>query len=382
MSVFNILPDSPLDKNDVRDTLNANGGSVGNKLVSSFTRGASINMWSKYKPVVAPLVRIPLDLWKKEWYRGSDGKCGLTILSKECSMDEFRQYLESGEALWTYIPPRGGTSEPRRLGDFRGYNPKAENPIGQLVTSGYSEHGRIDVEGNVEFSVEVLDSMQNNLTYGDIRIGGKDGVPLTDFYFGIYAWNNTTWRYKTNIEPLGENYNFNIKLPLTVGEWRIAPFFCSVPQTGDEGKGIYVGANVPVSVFTIISTNEKIVFSIFGMWNASKTKVQNIYASIENQSGDSVTMTNIGVSLRGISAKEDYGVGNPDISYYRGSSASTIVIPANTTIMTNIGDFDPIGLVDVNPNYEYKLRATGKVGDNLYSNVSDIEEEERRNSVV
>ena len=44
MAVYSILPTTNLKAEDIRDTLNANGGSVNNELTTFFN--TSINIWS------------------------------------------------------------------------------------------------------------------------------------------------------------------------------------------------------------------------------------------------------------------------------------------------------------------------------------------------
>ena len=45
MAVYNILPSTNLKTEDIRDTLNANGGSVSNDCLTFFTDAANIRMW-------------------------------------------------------------------------------------------------------------------------------------------------------------------------------------------------------------------------------------------------------------------------------------------------------------------------------------------------
>lgn len=374
MAVYDILPDTNLKGVDIRDTLNANGGSVGDNFTSFFTSGANINMWSKYKPVVYPVEFFSLDEWKglnghKGAYKGFYGDCGLTIPVR-ATIETFRTILESGEAMWSYTPPAGGTTEPMRLGDFRGYNPKAINPIGTLDTSGYSQNGDVNVEGNVTFDIEVATGMTNNLEYGDIEI---NDVPLTQFYLGVYAVKGSSYRYKTNKVPIGDEYSFSVDLPLTTGEWKVFPFLCDVMQTGKESKGVYLSANVHPKTFTIRSTNDKVEFTIFGIWNASMTKVQDITVAVKNNTSSDVTLKEIGVSLFGSKGIEDYNVGSPATVYYGGSKDNTLTVPANSDKTTSVGEFDTITLGDDNYG-RYFLFASGKDGDTIYSHTYDVEE--------
>lgn len=373
MAVYDILPEEELNDADVMDSINAYGGKV-DKIMECFV-AENIDMWSKFKPVISPELIIPLEIWKAEGYRGLNGDCGLNIMTKG-TMEALRPYLENGEALWTYNAPKGGETEPMRFDDFRLYNPRAVNPIGELTTDGYSKNGSATVEGNVTFSVDVLSGMEYNLNFEDIRIGGTNGTPLTSFYLGIYAWKDNAWKYRTNNVPLGQNYNFTVDIPLTTGEWKITPFFSSVPQTGTGTAGVLLGANLQTKVFSIISTNEKVEFRVHGTWDSKKTKVKDIYVFVKNNTGSVVTLKNIGVSLRGVVASGvDYGVGNPDTVYYKGSAVNTLSVPANTDVVTEPGDFGDITLVDARPSYEYQLRGSGYVGDTLYSDMNGIEEE-------
>ena len=52
--VYDILPSENLKYDDIRDTLNAGGGSVNNTISSAFQAAANIQKWAKYKPVSLP----------------------------------------------------------------------------------------------------------------------------------------------------------------------------------------------------------------------------------------------------------------------------------------------------------------------------------------
>lgn len=353
---------------DIRDVLNEAGGSVTDDTVTFFSAAAKLNMWSKYKPVVSASLFADDD---KRW-KGDDGKCGLTILSKETSMEDFHTYLDDGTALWSYMPPAGGVTEPMRIGDFRGYNTDAVNPIGELTTNGISENGSATTAGTVEFAIDVVDNLEYNLTYGDISV---NGVALTGFYLGIYAVKDGNWVYKTNSVPLGSSYSFQVSIPLTTGEWKIIPFFCSVAQDGVTGVvGTYLGANVPAKTFTIISSSDQVQFYVYGVWNETKTKVTGIYVEINNGTSQAIVMDRISVMLYGSSGNTDVNVGSPATVYYQGSASNTITIPANSSVTTVDADFQAITLGDTSEGYEYFIRASGYVGDTLYSDTMQIDE--------
>lgn len=50
--VRDVIPTENVTYDDIRDTLNANGGNVNNMAITAFQSGANIQRWAKYKPVV------------------------------------------------------------------------------------------------------------------------------------------------------------------------------------------------------------------------------------------------------------------------------------------------------------------------------------------
>lgn len=373
-----IIPDTDVNlATEVRDVLSTAGGIVTNNTVTFFSVDANLNMWSKYKPVVHPQLFFSLDEWKgingwedKPGYRGFDGTCGLTIKTYQ-TMASMQPSLEDGTALWTYVPPKGGSTEPMRLGDFRGYNPDAFNPIGDITTSGISQNGDYNIEGNVTFSVEVSTGMPNNLEYSDIYI--NDTTPLTDFYLGIYASKGSTWRYVTSDTTIGDTLNFTTTIPLTTGDWKVMPFLCSSPQLGQEQEGTYVSANIPAKTFTIISSNDVIHIILTGMWNASGTIVESIFMEIINNSNSDITIDKINVQLRGQYDNSDQNVGKVANNYYKGSQTASLTIPANTSIVTEIGDFANIEL-GITESENHYLLVTAYQQDTVYRHEGQIEE--------
>lgn len=121
MAVLTVIPRTNVSAADIRDTLNNYGGSCTNDIKTFFTNGA-INPGNKYKPV--PLaVDFCQDFdssaanYYANWWKGNDGFCGYNIPTTSVGA--------TVDGVWSYNPPSGGTSEPFRLGDFRGYRPQA-----------------------------------------------------------------------------------------------------------------------------------------------------------------------------------------------------------------------------------------------------------------
>lgn len=118
---------------DIRDFLNSYGGSVSSDPESFFTTAAKINMLSKHKPVAySKDFCQDFDASKPDydptWWKGNDGMCGLNIPTTNAMVSS-----TSSDKLWTYNLPKGGTSEPFRLGDFIGYTPQNDANTPDLI---------------------------------------------------------------------------------------------------------------------------------------------------------------------------------------------------------------------------------------------------------
>ena len=142
MAVLTVIPTTDVKLNDVRDTLNVNGGSVNNDLSTFFTDGtqsrqrysgnppvlvtyypnANINKWSRFKPVSSPkLMSLTLDDIKALNF-------GLTA-SNFTTSTSGGVFVISGFAQWSHALPLGGANSPYRISDFCNYNPKAIPPL-------------------------------------------------------------------------------------------------------------------------------------------------------------------------------------------------------------------------------------------------------------
>lgn len=129
--VLDILPSENLRVEDIRDTLNANGGNVGNDVVSFFGEDAKINPFSTKKPFVSA------ELYTDEW------KSGFVL---DHTLIPYRLRYEL---------PKGGEESPYRLGDFRGYDAKVRpqlwpNELSVVVNDVDSTSG-----GSQELVVEI-----------------------------------------------------------------------------------------------------------------------------------------------------------------------------------------------------------------------------------
>lgn len=127
---------------DVRDTLNAYGGRVGNIYDTPFAGSANINVWSRRKPHVNTRNPQPLVMTTEEMAEtlNSSGvvirRYGIQILGGAMTPAElYSQIL--GDLGYIYPLPTGGALQPFRLQDFNGYYPEAVLPLRTTFSDGY-----------------------------------------------------------------------------------------------------------------------------------------------------------------------------------------------------------------------------------------------------
>ena len=198
MAVQTILPMVNLKAEDIRDTLNANGGSVTNDILTFFSTNAKINKWSLNKPED---YKKDFDLTEAErienhyslnmdsyQYLIGDPK---VIIVKDGRIDisndttGFLYKLCKGTlGQFDYKLPKGGANSPYRLGDFRGYDPKAPSPI-PVVEGGmykYTNAGAVDIRLNVP------EQKPKNITLDKLMFDYQ--TPLEGMYYGVVLYNS------------------------------------------------------------------------------------------------------------------------------------------------------------------------------------------------
>lgn len=163
------LPETTLYDHEVRNTLNENGGKTDNLFVTRFSKDlAAPTIYAKYKPTRYPAPFIDDD---NRWL-GVDGYCGIEIPNGVGS-DGLDSIYDSE---WSWATPRGGEDEPLRIGDWRGYNPKARTQLFQsrLGSSLVAANGNIRVEAWV---------IHPNSTEGHLLV--TDSEKLGNFRLGL-----------------------------------------------------------------------------------------------------------------------------------------------------------------------------------------------------
>ena len=208
MAVYDVLPETDLKVEDIRDTLIANGGSVptdadGNFAIADlFKEEAKINQWSVRKPFIQAVDFT--DTWRS----------GFTVEGT----------YESFQFMLVYVLPKGGQTMPYRLGDFRGYDTKAVAPSLEpsvyeqtIVTPGSATSGvliNIDLknarslmkmikEEGVEHRIDCF-KIDGSNEYMPLELGVSGetipGVIVSTPNFGMFTPKNPGFSYENSWE--------------------------------------------------------------------------------------------------------------------------------------------------------------------------------------
>lgn len=202
MAVYEILPKENLKWDDIRDTLNANNGTVNNNAITAFQSGANINMFAKYKPSDIGAVNFTrdnpgafvVDSWdgqlvtiKDKWWIGKNGTCNINI-----PIIDNLENNSPNDVPWSYIPVPGGQNAPYRLGDFAGYDAKATSDMITLVVPEYVVIGQ-----SLRVPIYMPEKRETELTLNDIY-DVTGGVTLV---FRIWVQGKTGYYKLVEFQP-------------------------------------------------------------------------------------------------------------------------------------------------------------------------------------
>ena len=175
---------APVSIDDVQKVLNTNTSDIG-----SLCTNASINMWSKHKPV-----------------KGG-GLFSINIVGKgikipyATTITDFMELITNGRALdWSYDKPTGGIYSPYRLADFNGYDHYANCMFYYLDNKSLSFTFRTDdyLQINIAAIKDGNAGANTQLTINDLNI--------SKYYFGAaIEYNNNIITIVTNATTLDDN---------------------------------------------------------------------------------------------------------------------------------------------------------------------------------
>lgn len=280
MASYRILPDTNLKVSDVRDTLNENGGTTDNTFGSLFSSSAKTNIYAKFKPVPYPANFVNE---KNRWY-GNEGWCGINVPNANGSSG--LDSIVNSEWSWDY--PTGGSLEPLRLGDYRGYNPNAEYLFESRLTSTLAAY-----EGAINISAWVRnrEGITNNLSvndsdkFGKLRLGVRMKEP--NGYSYIMTSSNTA------ADAVNDSGVLQISYPIeSNGQYQATTFLTYDNYSTKTGFP---------SVITCYSLPKQEGFTNQGVGNF-----------VEGVTGTHILCRYIGQSLQGTyTAVSDHGYTNP-----------------------------------------------------------------------
>lgn len=246
MAVYDIIPDADFTGDDVRDTLNASGGSVGDDFFDYFSTDANINHWSKYKPV-----RYPADFpAKNAYWKAEDGNCGFTP-KNTTAYSSIPSLMDGNMNGWTYNLPRGVNSyrnEPYRKDDFRGYAPKAVPMVSDFFVP--SKMSNQFTSASFDAIAVVAPDGGNSITLGDLS--------LSSYYAGVIVSDSSGTIKKAVIGDSLSGGAFHVEVPcydLSAGTYTCYPMISSNPATGMSGEKYYTLPNVQSKQITIVTSN-------------------------------------------------------------------------------------------------------------------------------
>lgn len=310
MAAYRIFPEEEFTPKDIEDTLNEYGGNTDESDWSTFfSSEANINMWSKFKPIVANFYAGKL--WENGAYQTNG--CGITIPFYD-SPSRIREVLINGEGEWFYTPPAEVNNAPLRIGDFRRYFPEAVNPIGDFADTYIANRvsGTDSVSILIELVVDENDS--NNLTMRDLNVAGIES-DFKDMYLGAFLVKPTgSYYFRTSTTPIGEEKAFAINIPLNYGEGGIFEaylFLSTSVQDGGENDGFFTTLDKKGKSITIKSAGSTYQLNASGYVAAGGLKEFQYNVWLHNNNSTEVAFINVSVQVQHYIDKSWQNEGTP-----------------------------------------------------------------------
>lgn len=251
------------------------GGDVNiNYAPSFFTADANIREWAKYKPFKYPKNFNVTDNER------SSRNWGLSNVPYWDNVNYMADYVRNGSPLagncgtpyFAYIPPVGGTSEPLRLEDFRGYYTEAVQPY--LPYNDSVMMADSTTAFSITVPVNVQPSQQYNLTLADLHYINSGGNVVGDWRnsylcLGLLKIGSTEFYMATGNasvadDPTIGNYPGNAifvfdRVRHAAGKYKSFLFVSSVKDVGSSTADLDVMAYADLFDYTLIDDEKEIV---------------------------------------------------------------------------------------------------------------------------
>lgn len=278
MAELTLIPSSNVLATDIRDTLNANGSSCTNDILSFFDSRAVINHWSFRKPYSSSA-----DMFKLTDAQIRSINCGFTP-KQIASYTSLPSVMDGEMNGWVYTRPSGGQYSPYRLGDYVGYYPAARPMIRDLQVP-----AEINTQQTTVVEITAIVPVQDgkNVTVADI--GG-----LSSCYAAVYMKHNTQTDQTRNIKGTSTlaNGTFNVSIPIDQfinGEWTIYPYITT-------GSIHYTVPNLSAQVTLVKSSSYTISMTAEKASDGTQTITWSV--RVKNTMGSAVTFNTNYVYLR------------------------------------------------------------------------------------
>lgn len=281
MAVLAKIPTTDIHWVDIRDTLNANGGSVTGEFRTAYIESANINPFSKRKPV-RKSVNFCFD--DPVWWKAENGFCGFNASGAQASSwTELVAKYDGGDNGWVYELPIGGTSSPFRMDDFGGYYPNAKN---QLSGVGMPDTIYTD-QGSVSFAINLPAVNDNELTWLDFD-------ELKNYYFGVLIYSSRRWYRATATETLanGGTIVFLSAATLVEGGYTIYPFISSASYTQTEGDKSMRLYTLPQAKPESVTVKKTAIIIFPGAQKINATETVEWSVQVRNDTSSAITFEN------------------------------------------------------------------------------------------
>lgn len=298
MAVQSILPKTDLKWDDIRDTLNANGGAVTNVVSTAFAESANFNKWSKHKPVdFGVLFCQDFDSSKpnyvSDWWKSRNGNCGF-IPYTTGNYTLAPEIIDGAMNGWTYNYPHGNENSPYRIGDYAGYYKDAVPPIFNFTVPSKA--------GNSSTTSRIYPSAMIQMTPDNKSIHHSEIEGLSDRHFGVYMKQDNGNRYvRAFAEGTIGNNDVSVEIKtygLPEGTYTVYPLAAKNAMAQD----ITDIANNYMTIPYLSSAKIEIVSSLFTVKVTGEVntllKTVSYQVTVENEQGASVSLTGNSVHLR------------------------------------------------------------------------------------
>lgn len=282
----------------IKSTLKGGGGSVSDDLLTFFTAGAKINPWSKYKPIHTGYVNDDfLDINSSHFADANYGLIAPTTNSELTAWNAYKKVITSNDysgLQWSYELPKGGSSSPYRLGDFRLYNPDARSPFFEVSCEASLW------TPNQNYTVEVY-NRYGYLNDGQVALG-----EMTDYhnlYLGVIIGKGGTEgkaEYVFTGGTVAAHYGVqNITCRIsTEGTYWIAPVLCQSPEnTSVAGIQSNKYTLLPVKPLKIVVEAAITSTTLYGSASIASNGDLYVNISMTNATTSSLSFNNVTIQV-------------------------------------------------------------------------------------